>query len=161
MFKLFSKTEIKIEAPCKGELKTLEYSSDEIFRTGVLGEGCFIVPKGNEIYAPIDGKIINLFPTNHAIGIETKEGIQILIHIGIDTVYLDGKYIKSDLKVGDRVHRGEVILEFYPDKIQESGYNSDVYLFIVEKKGYRIELLKKNIYVDEEEYIIRCIKEGN
>lgn len=160
MFKLFKhRNEIKIEAPCRGKVMSLDHSQDETFRTRTLGEGCFIQPADNKIYAPVDGKVISVFPTKHAFGIETKEGIQLMIHIGIDTVYLNGQYIVSSLNANERIYRGDVIAEFEPQKITQAGYNPDVYLFILERKGYSVSVLKENEMVEEGDCIIRCIRE--
>ena len=99
--------EIEICAPCDGMLFPLESSADAVFAAKTLGEGFFIQPSDTLIYAPLSGTISALFPTKHAIGIQSEEGIEVLLHIGIDTVYAKGLPIESDVRIHERIRRGE------------------------------------------------------
>lgn len=121
MFNLFKKeSNVKLLAPMTGEIIRLEDVPDEVFASKMIGNGLAIEPKDNEVLSPCDGKIVQIFPTKHAIGIETKEGIEILIHIGIDTVSLNGKGFKSFVSQGDRVLCGDKLLEIDLDYISKN-----------------------------------------
>lgn len=112
MLKLFSKRKKhKLLAPITGEIIELSQVPDEVFANKMVGDGIAIRPTENEVLSPCDGKVVQLFPTNHAIGIETKEGIEVLIHIGIDTVSLKGNGFKSFVTQGDHVRTGDKLIE--------------------------------------------------
>ena len=87
----------------------------------MLGEGFAVDPDQGAVYSPIDGEIRALFPTLHAIAMETDEGLELLIHIGIDTVELNGEGFTSNIKLGDRVKRGDLLIQFDIDLIKERG----------------------------------------
>lgn len=114
----------KIELPLKGKIVPLSKVKDEVFSKGYIGKGLAIVPEEGIVTSPVDGEITTLFPTGHAIGITSKNGAEILIHIGIDTVNLEGKYFKPLVKKGDKVKTGQKLLEFNLDKIKEAGYST-------------------------------------
>jgi len=118
MLNLFKKEiNVKLLAPMTGEIIELEDVPDEVFASKMIGDGLAIKPSDNEILSPCDGKIVQIFPTKHAIGIETNEGLEILIHIGIDTVVLNGNGFKSFVSQGDRVYCGDKLLEVDLDYI--------------------------------------------
>ena len=96
---------------------------DEAFSDGILGKGVAILPIEGKVVAPVDGVISTLFPTGHAIGIKADFGGDILIHIGMDTVNLNGKYFTSKVNQGDRGKQGQELIEFDIDEIQKSGYS--------------------------------------
>ncbi|WP_291292786.1 beta-glucoside-specific PTS transporter subunit IIABC [Enterococcus sp.] len=133
-------TETKIDMPIKGKILALADVEDEAFASGLLGKGVAIVPSNGEIYAPFDATVETLFPTNHAIGLKSTEGIELLIHIGMDTVNLKGEYFTSYVKQGQQVKKSELLLRFDKDKIQSKGYsivtpvvvtNTDTYLDVI------------------------------
>lgn len=107
--------------PVDGEVVNLEKVPDEVFSQKMLGDGFAVMPSGGKIYAPIGGEIKVLFPTLHAISIESKEGLEILIHIGIDTVELDGKGFEAHIKLGDHVKAGDLLMSFDKNIIEDSG----------------------------------------
>ncbi len=107
-----SKNTLIIASPVSGELLTLSQVPDETFASKLLGDGFAIRPSEGVIYSPVDGKIVQLFRTNHAIGITTSEGLEILIHVGIDTVKMNGEGFSAFVKKGDMVVRGQKLLEF-------------------------------------------------
>ena len=137
-----------VYSPLKGEVKLLEEAEDEAFASGALGKGAAVVPVEGKVVAPADGKIVTLFPTNHAIAIETNSGVELLIHVGLDTVQLDGKYFYPKVKEGDTVKRGDLMLEFDINEIEKAGYvlttpvivtNTDEYLDVVEMNSGNID----------------------
>ena len=115
--------EIRIYSPLKGETVKLEEVKDEAFASGLLGKGVAIMPEEGVLYAPADGLISALFPTGHAIGMTMDNGTELLMHVGMDTVQLEGKGFQTFTAVGDRVTRGQKLLEFDMKLIQEAGYS--------------------------------------
>lgn len=139
---------INILAPIKGKILEIEKVEDKVFSSKQLGDGLAIIPEEGKVYAPFDGYVSMLFPTLHAISLESKDGVEILIHIGIDTVKLGGEHFKSYVKTGDIVKQGDLLLEFDIEKIKEKGYvletpiiltNSVNYLDIVKTDKENIE----------------------
>lgn len=114
---------VVISSPIKGETIKLEDIEDAAFATGVLGQGLAIKPTEGKVVAPVSGEIITLFPSLHAIGITSDEGVEILIHVGLDTVQLEGKGFKAHVKQGDKIVKGQELVTFDIDFIQESGYS--------------------------------------
>jgi glucose-specific phosphotransferase system IIA component len=121
---IFSKKdEIIIQSPVQGEACEITQVNDATFRDKLLGEGIAIRPSTGRVVAPVNGMIAILFETKHACTIVSDQGTEILIHIGLDTVNLKGKYYKAYVKDGDKVKVGDLILEFDMDKIKEAGYD--------------------------------------
>lgn len=115
--------ETYIYSPLKGETIKLEDVKDEAFFSGLLGKGVAIMPEEGVLYAPADGTISALFPTGHAIGMTMDNGTELLMHVGMDTVQLEGKGFYMFTAVGERVKRGQKLLEFDMKLIQEAGYS--------------------------------------
>lgn len=115
--------EIKIFSPLTGKTIKLEDVEDEAFSSGILGKGIAILPEEGILYAPADGTISAFFPTGHAIGIAMDDGAELLIHVGMDTVQLNGKGFRPFAAEGDRVKKGQKLLEFDRKLIQEAGYS--------------------------------------
>lgn len=111
-----------ILSPLKGTVKALDQLDDAAFSSGALGQGVAIEPTEGKLYAPVDGVIATLFKTHHAIGIKTDEGIELLIHIGMDTVKLEGKYFEAKVQQGERVTKGQELLNFDVEAIKSAGY---------------------------------------
>lgn len=129
-----------IKAPVAGNIVALEDVPDEAFAAGVLGKGIAIEPSDGRVVAPADCTVMTLFPTGHAIGLLTDSGAEILIHIGMDTVKLEGKYFTAHVKQGDHVKAGDTLIEFDVEKIKSAGYsivtpvlvtNADQYMDVV------------------------------
>lgn len=129
-----------ITSPMSGELIPLADVQDPTFASGLLGKGIAVKPTLGQVVAPADGVIASLFRTHHAIGIECDNGAEILIHVGIDTVKLDGKFFTPHVKVDDVVKQGDLLLEFDMQGITAAGYdlttpviitNSDDYLDVI------------------------------
>lgn len=117
------KTANNVASPMKGNVKALAESEDEAFASGALGEGLAIEPTEGKLYAPFDGEIVTFFPTGHAIGLKSADGVELLIHVGMDTVKLNGEGFTPKAKQGDRVKKGDLLLEFDIAKIKAAGYS--------------------------------------
>ena len=107
-------------APCKGEVVALSDVKDEVFSSGAMGKGVAINPSEGKIYSPCDGTISVFFPTGHAIGLQATNGAEVLIHVGMDTVNLNGKGFTPKAKAGDTVKKGQLLLEVDLDEIKNA-----------------------------------------
>lgn len=135
----------EISFPVEGIVKPLKEVSDGAFAQGALGKGCAVVPSVGEVRAPFNGTIVTLFPTKHAVGIVSDDGCEVLVHIGIDTVALEGKYFESYVKQGDRVKKGQLLISFDIDKIKEAGYCVDTPVIVTNTSDYKtISTINKN-----------------
>lgn len=110
----------------QGELLPLEEVPDETFASKVLGDGVAVNPSAGAVFAPADAVVTHLADTKHAIGLMTAGGNEILIHVGIDTVKLGGKYFKPHVKDGDTVRRGQLLLEFDLEQLRNAGYATTI-----------------------------------
>lgn len=135
--------QLEITSPIKGRILKLESVKDAAFASGVLGKGAAVLPEEGKVYAPGSGVVSALFPTLHALGIETDDGVQILIHIGLDTVQLNGEGFEAMIKQGDRIEKGQLLITFDKEFIESKGYcvetpvlvsNSDDFLDVVETR---------------------------
>lgn len=112
----------EVYAPVSGEYIPLEQIPDEVFAQGILGPGCGIQPGEGKVVAPADGEICMIADTKHAVAIRTKEGVELLIHIGLDTVSLEGKGFTVKVKAGQSVSCGATLMLFDMDVIRKAGY---------------------------------------
>lgn len=108
-------------SPLAGDVVKLSSISDVAFSSGSLGQGVAIEPTEGRLVAPVSGTVSALFPTHHAIGITTETGAEVLIHIGMDTVQLEGKHFKAHVAQGEFVEKGQLLIEFDLDAIIRSG----------------------------------------
>lgn len=122
----------------KGTLIPLEQIPDEVFSQGILGQGCGIIPAEGKVYAPVDGKIIQLADTLHAIGLEGTGGVEVLIHVGVDTVDMNGDGFHSCVNVGDIVKKGQLLLTMDLEKIEESGHLATVITIITNSDDFSV-----------------------
>lgn len=143
-----------ILAPLKGEVIPLEEVSDPAFSTKSMGDGFAIVPMDNLVYAPFDGSVVALFPTKHAIGLKRSDGLEVLIHIGFDTVNLQGQYFETFVKQGDYIKQGDRLISFDRNQIEEAGYDSTTAIVITNQtKEQNIKLIKRGM-VDQMEGVL-------
>ncbi|EML6499554.1 PTS glucose transporter subunit IIA [Clostridioides difficile] len=138
-----------VTSPIKGEVLKLSDIEDAAFASGVLGQGVAIIPSDGKVVAPVDGVVTTLFPSLHAIGILSDTGVEVLIHIGLNTIQLEGRGFEACIKQGDRITKGQTILNFDVGAIKELGYstvtpivitNSSQFLDVVETESKNIEL---------------------
>lgn len=115
--------EISITSPVEGKVIPLTEVKDPTFSQEILGKGAAIIPKKGVVYAPFDGKVDAVFETGHALGLVSEDGVELLVHVGIDTVNLKGKYFTPKKKSGDTMKKGDILLEFVIDKIKADGYD--------------------------------------
>ncbi|GGP08591.1 beta-glucoside-specific PTS transporter subunit IIABC [Oceanobacillus neutriphilus] len=127
---------IEVVSPIKGKVIPLSDVEDEAFALEVLGKGAGIIPSEGTVIAPVDGVITTLFPSLHAIGITSKDGAEILIHVGLNTVQLDGDGFKSFVQQGDKITKGQKLLEFDIEKIQKAGYPVTTPMVITNTASY-------------------------
>ena len=115
-----------VYAPVEGELIPLGQVDDEAFASGSLGDGCAIRPTDGTVYAPVSGTVKMVFPTGHAVGIVSTAGMELLIHVGINTVEMNGAGFHALVSAGQTVQAGDPLLTFDRAKIREAGYDSTV-----------------------------------
>lgn len=120
----------EVFSPIEGKVLPLSEAKDGAFSDGIMGKGVVIEPTSGEVIAPFDGTVMTLFPTNHAIGLISETGTEVLIHIGIDTVQLEGKGFEAFVKQGDTVKKGQKLVRFDIDTITSEGYNTQVPIII-------------------------------
>ena len=120
-----------------GTVLALEQVPDSTFAAGLLGQGAAIIPSDNKVIAPFAGEVASLFQTKHAIGLLSDSGIEVLIHVGIDTVKLEGKPFTAHVSVGDKVQPGDLLLEFDRDAILSAGYDLATPIIISNSDDYR------------------------
>lgn len=123
----------------KGTLIPIEEVPDETFASQVLGDGAAIIPEDGKVYAPADAEVVSIFDTKHAVCLHTDGGADILIHIGIDTVKLEGKYFTSHVDNGDHVKKGDLLVEFDKDAVEKAGYNTAIPIIVTETDGSSLE----------------------
>lgn len=143
IIKINPSSKITLTSPMKGSLMELSQMQDDAFASEVLGKGIGIQPNEGRVVAPCDGMISSFFPTSHAIGITSDEGVEILIHIGKDTVQLNGEYFHKKKQQGDRVSQGELILEFDMEHIKEAGFDLETSIIITNTKQF-LDVIKTN-----------------
>ncbi len=129
---------IDIASPAEGKAISLSEVADATFAQEILGKGAAIVPEKGVIYAPFDGKVDVMFETGHAVGLVGENGVELLVHIGIDTVNLEGKYFSPKKAAGDVVKKGDVLIEFDIEKIKEAGYDVTTPVIVSNTDQYAI-----------------------
>jgi|LGOV01.1.fsa_nt_gb glucose-specific phosphotransferase system IIA component len=137
MFKRLFKKEVSLISPMSGNIIKLEEVPDEVFSGKMIGDGFAIDPIEGKVVSPVEGTILQLFPTKHAIGIKTNEGLEILIHVGIDTVELKGEGFKAYIKAGDKVNKGQLLLEVDLEFIKSKGKSVITPIVFTEKTQYK------------------------
>ncbi|WP_315076613.1 beta-glucoside-specific PTS transporter subunit IIABC [uncultured Clostridium sp.] len=147
-----------ILAPIEGKAVSLSQVNDTTFSQEIMGKGAAIIPSVGRTVSPVNGVISALFETKHAIGITSDDGAEILIHIGLDTVKLGGKYFTAHIKTGDKVKVGELLVEFDIDAIKQEGYEVITPVLITNSDDYKdvLSLIDRNVKFDDE--LIKTIK---
>ncbi|WP_448909225.1 PTS sugar transporter subunit IIA [Holdemanella biformis] len=161
MFKLFKKTDdiCKLFAPVNGKTIALENVPDKVFASKMMGDGIGFEYEGNTIYAPCDGKITLVANTLHAVGITSENGAEILIHIGLDTVSLNGKGFKKLINQGDKVKKGTPLIEIDRQFMKEQDINLITPMVVTNVANYEINVIDEGKDVTTEEEVISCKKQ--
>lgn len=143
-----------IYAPIEGEVIPLEEIHDGVFSEEMLGKGCGIKPSVGKIYAPFDGEVILIANTKHAIALKSSDGIELLIHVGMDTVKMNGKGLNPVVKVGERVKCGQLIMEFSISDIENAGYVTTTAIIVTNSQGYaNVEVMTQGVTKKSEKII--------
>ncbi|MFS0779547.1 beta-glucoside-specific PTS transporter subunit IIABC [Neobacillus sp. 3P2-tot-E-2] len=134
-----------VHSPVTGKVIPLEQVEDDVFSSGVAGKGVAVIPEDGKILAPFDGIVVVAFPSKHAIGLKSTAGTECLIHVGIDTVNLEGKYFDVLVSAGDKVKRGQAILTFNKEQILAEGYKLTTPVIVTDPESMeRISYKEKN-----------------
>lgn len=142
----------EVVSPLAGQVKPLSQATDPVFSSGVMGQGVVIEPSQGELVSPVNGTVTVLFPTKHAVGIVSEEGIEMLMHIGMDTVSLDGKGFVAYVEQGDKVVVGQQLISFDMDVIKKAGLVTETPVIITNQDDFQ---------ADVEEDLPRDIKRGD
>lgn len=136
-------TVISIQSPLAGRAKNLSEAPDPVFAQGVMGQGVVIEPTEGELVAPVDGVVSVLFPTKHAIGLVSDEGLELLMHIGMDTVNLDGDGFTAHVKQGDRVSVGDALISFDMAAIQAASYPVVTPVIVTNQNDFQTDVTRE------------------
>lgn len=149
-------TGIVINNPVEGKAVSLREVPDETFAQEILGKGVAVIPSSNQVVAPVDGEVVSIFDTKHAVAIKGENGTEILIHIGVDTVKLGGKHFEAMVKDGDKVKAGDVLVKFDAEAIQAEGYPIITPVLVTNSSDFTevITVTRKDMNVNEP--IIKC-----
>lgn len=132
----------KIKSCVKGFYLPTEKINDVVFSKEILGMTVGIIPKEGAIYAPFNAKVSALFPTNHAIGLKSESGVELLIHIGINTVELNGKYFEAMIKQDDFVKKGDLLINFDLTSISDLNYDPTVMMIVTNSNHLNLEKIR-------------------
>lgn len=144
-----------ISSPLKGKVIPLSEVPDEVFASKMLGDGFAIIPEEGVLVSPVDGEIVTVFHTKHAIGIKASNGYEMLIHVGIDTVKLNGEGFTVKVKEGDRVSRGTVLLDINLPYIEEHAKSTITpILFTNWKEGDTLQIVKNEVERGTDDFIL-------
>ena len=139
MFNFFKKKQDNtffLGAPVKGKAVDLKEVNDPTFSTSMLGQGVAIIPFEGKIYAPADGEIAMVFDTLHAVSMTADNGVEILVHVGLDTVELKGEGFEGHVKAGDKVKKGDLLLTVDLDAVKEAGYDTITPMLVCNTDDY-------------------------
>lgn len=146
-----------IYSPIQGTAIPLEEVKDETFASGVLGNGFAIIPDEGKVYAPFDGTLDLVYDTKHALGMTSKDGIELLIHVGLNTVELNGAHYTAHASSGDIIRKGQLLLEFDMDAIKKAGYDVTTPVIVTNVDEYEEIHVEKTgtIHVDEKAIVVK------
>lgn len=132
-----------IYMPMEGEVIPIEEINDGVFSAEILGKGCGVQPLKGKVYAPFDAEVVQVADTKHAIGLLSNDGIELLIHVGMDTVAMNGTGFEPLVKTGDKVKCGQLMMNFSMDEIKKAGYVTTTALVITNTDNFEtVETIK-------------------
>ncbi|MBY7141988.1 beta-glucoside-specific PTS transporter subunit IIABC [Virgibacillus sp. NKC19-3] len=126
-----------VKSPVEGKMIPLQEVSDPTFAEGLLGQGVAIEPANGKVIAPFDGSVVSLFETKHAIGLRSEEGLELLIHVGLDTVNLEGKYFEAQVEQGQEIKQGDLLIACDIEKIKQAGYPTVTPVIVTNSSDYQ------------------------
>lgn len=145
--------QLAIYAPSKGELIPISEVADPVFSEKMMGDGFAVLPEANEVFAPISGTILNVFPTKHAIGIQTDNGLEVLLHMGINTVDLKGEPFTLYVEEGQRIARGQLIAVVDLEMLEKAGKKSDMIVVFTNGAAVKELAIRSNAFVQANEVV--------
>lgn len=145
-------------SPIEGTVVSLKEVNDPTFAEGALGNGIAIIPSNGKVVSPVNGVISALFPSKHAIGITSKLGAEILIHVGLETVNLEGNHYTSHVKIGDNINVGDLLLTFEKDEIKKAGYDIITPVLITNSGDFKDITFLRNGLVKEKDNLVKVGK---
>ena len=128
-------TTTDIASPAAGEVVPMSDIDDPVFSAGTLGDGVGILPENNDVYSPVSGTVVSAMKSGHAYGIKTEDGVEVLVHIGVNTVKMKGEGFTPAVKKGDTVKKGELLATVDFDKVREAGYDTTIVLAVTNTKA--------------------------
>ena len=135
--------EAEVVSPLQGDVISLSAVKDPVFAGGAMGNGVGIIPTDGKVTAPVSGIVSTLFPTKHAIGITGDNGVEVLIHVGMDTVNLEGRGFTTYIQQGDHVNKGQLLMDVDLNVIKEAGYDIQTPVIITNTNDFKtIEITK-------------------
>lgn len=149
LFDIFKKKEATVQSvavnpepmtayqPVSGEVIPLEAVGDGVFSAGILGSGCGVKPSDNRIYAPVAGTISTVAETKHAVGVTSNDGVELLIHVGIDTVDMNGKGFDVKVQAGDKVTAGQMLMTFSKQEIAAAGHPDTTVVLVTNTDDFK------------------------
>ena len=146
---IFDKVKL-VSSPMTGEVSALAESGDPVHQQEMLGKGAIIIPSEGAVHAPFNGKTAMVFETRHALGLVSDEGVELLIHVGLDTVKLKGKYFTAHVTDNQDINEGDLLLEFDIDGIKAEGYDIESQIIVTNSGDYEsvavsaVGTIKKN-----------------
>lgn len=149
---------IEIAAPVKGECIPLGQVADPTFAEGILGNGMAIKPTDGKIVAPADGTVTTMFPTGHAVGMTTADGVELLVHVGLDTVALKGQCFEKHVQEGQQVKKGDLLITADLAGIKEAGYDTVTPVIVCNSPDYTTVECKDEGNVETGDKVITCVK---
>ncbi|HLQ40885.1 MAG TPA: PTS glucose transporter subunit IIA [Tetragenococcus sp.] len=149
MFSFLKKKKNPLCSPVTGKLLPLSQVDDPVFSQGMMGPGFAVIPSNDDIYSPIEGTVSNIFPTKHAIGIKTKDGKELLIHMGIDTVELKGNGFTISVKENDKVTPDTLLAKMDRNLLKENNKGDTIMVLLPEEKEFPT-VTEQEVHVHDE-----------
>ena len=145
---------IVLNAPLQGESVSLSEVNDPTFSQGMIGDGVAIKPTGGRVVSPVNGTVVAMLPSSHAVALISDDGLEILIHVGLDTVKLKGEHFTPHVKNGDSVSVGDVLIEFDRDAIKNAGYDVITPVLVTNPTVFTFREKKTGVSVSEQDPLI-------
>ena len=142
-----NKNKIELTAPIQGKTISLQQVPDQTFSNEILGKGVAILPTQNTVVAPCNGTVDLMMDTAHAVNLVTENGVELMIHVGVDTVSLQGKYFTAHVQSGDIVEKGDPLISFYKEEIQKAGYSTVIPIVVYQNEKWKrvVPVLDKQV----------------